>query len=1089
MKKKSVIFLTAVCLAVLAGLTSCENFLKGADIKRQLEDQIAYANAASCTIYISAPEGTGSFLSAGEKECRVGYSTELQFTVNAQNYIFKGMKAVSSKDNSQSRNDYVQITTTPLLEKQDTYKIIVKLLKTASDILIIPDCVLIPKITSVYPPQNNTSYPQDSSIKIYFNKAINLSDFADQDGFLKNMTITTGTQDLLDTQNGKIPYYKSPYLDDEGKTLVIPVVGGKYLITEENADQVKDIKVTLQLAGLKDGVKGENASFSQNEYIFTYTINGTKDSTPPEILTPFVYAQTKDKVMSQFASDHFLKQSYYDYADPAKCTLSPGITDPVEQAKLNIEQNVAGDYIWIYGKVRDSQSGISKIVVEEKLVRSIIYESGGYSINDYDFSYPVLNTINVNPEICTISDNDVLFCFKYKINTNDEGTIRLSFSVWDYANNNTSCGTLDLILVRKAKGGITISIKKENENDALKTQDLKVYCLYSTPDITGVWGNYDALLVNVNSIDGIVLKYKFKDLLFSTDGINYESGKDLISGTCRKAYAIYSYILNAGYAFYKRMNYEQDLYIKAIFENTVGSQFIKEIILPGSDTEIINITADSNLTVTTSKETQNEFSIQYKKDGSDNYVSAGSMTSLHQTFENVNLEDGNYTFCLLEEVTLPYTMLSSFSKKNIDNFTPYGSNQAIQTQAENIFIGGRSKAYRFFKGNNSGIEIPDENKIPLANQFTVTAKPNYGNTATHTLQISYTDDFAEDSNLQYFVNYNGIYTTKKEFSVPSKTAYNVSIVARNAGGGQRESTAKTVQTSEDTIAPVVGTDGSFSANPMPNMWYSYMSISEPSGLNENVEYWYLDSDSYTYEDLKNFESYTTKMNSKKEIWFKYYYGSKKYLYAKIMDKKGNFTIAKPLKGIFIGSIDSMPEISITKENDKYYLTAVQDSNPDIYISYDYLSDKNTWYRSPSAISSSVDMETLNERVFIRIYKSSGGEGGGGSKRNYSGCIYLCPKYWTELGAPQNIVKNVVQTNFGLTIFCDTYTMSHTMVSKTDLGNDYYQWEKNGVIFNTYLSEKSYNYEIPLDEIKKGYFYTVITHFADGTVLMTDVKQK
>ena len=109
-KVASTILLVGMVLCAAAVFTSCENFLKGAETKRQLEDAIAFANAEECTLFVKSDVEFGSFLSDGEKKCKVGYTTELQFTVNQESYKFVGLEAVSTSDNSQSRGDLVELT-------------------------------------------------------------------------------------------------------------------------------------------------------------------------------------------------------------------------------------------------------------------------------------------------------------------------------------------------------------------------------------------------------------------------------------------------------------------------------------------------------------------------------------------------------------------------------------------------------------------------------------------------------------------------------------------------------------------------------------------------------------------------------------------------------------------------------------------------------------------------------------------------------------------------------------------------------------------------------------------------------------------
>ena len=411
-------------ILLLATLSSCDNFLKGADVKKELDDKIAYANAAKCTIYVSAPEGVGYFLSSGEKECRVGYTVELQYTVDLQDYIFNGMKALSSKDNSQSRADYVQITTTPLLEKQNTWKVVVKLLKPADDILIVPDCILIPKITSVYPPQDNTSYPQDTSIKIYFNKPVRLEDFVDQNGRIKNISITSGLQDLLDNQNGKKPYFKTPYLEEEGKTLIIPFADGNYLINNEES---KDIRVTVLLAGLKDAIEGENASFAQNEYTFTYRINGEKDSTLPELKILNIARTQQDAING---TNLITFDEFTHYA--AKANYG-GDSDKVAE---NI-QNHHVNKIWVYFEAEDSQSGVEYLEIKEQLIRDTYGEGKQSAVFDKTNS-------SSNCVLNLTGTKNLSGSFEYDFKSFEDGVVKLEFTLADYSGKSVS-KTMDLV--------------------------------------------------------------------------------------------------------------------------------------------------------------------------------------------------------------------------------------------------------------------------------------------------------------------------------------------------------------------------------------------------------------------------------------------------------------------------------------------------------------------------------------------------------------------------------------------------------------------------------------------------------------------
>ena len=138
--KKIAILLTTILLTGGGIFTSCENFLSGGKIKQDLEEAVAFANAEECTLIIKSDAAYGSFLSDGEKKCKVGYTIDLQYTVTTKDYYFSGLEAVSSSDNKISRSDYVEITIQNPEEAKNSgvYKINLKLLKGINDILITP---------------------------------------------------------------------------------------------------------------------------------------------------------------------------------------------------------------------------------------------------------------------------------------------------------------------------------------------------------------------------------------------------------------------------------------------------------------------------------------------------------------------------------------------------------------------------------------------------------------------------------------------------------------------------------------------------------------------------------------------------------------------------------------------------------------------------------------------------------------------------------------------------------------------------------------------------------------------------------------
>ncbi len=136
----------ALCLfisAILIFLISCENFMNGSNASDELDQMIDEANAKACTLIVSQDTTMGSFLSSGDKTCKVGYSIEVQFTVKKELYIYRGLKAVSKSDPNIDLSTYVQFTEIDGNDSRGVYKTQVKLLKASDDILIVPDCTFV----------------------------------------------------------------------------------------------------------------------------------------------------------------------------------------------------------------------------------------------------------------------------------------------------------------------------------------------------------------------------------------------------------------------------------------------------------------------------------------------------------------------------------------------------------------------------------------------------------------------------------------------------------------------------------------------------------------------------------------------------------------------------------------------------------------------------------------------------------------------------------------------------------------------------------------------------------------------------------
>lgn len=126
-------------------------------------------------------------------------------------------------------------------------------------------------------------------------------------------------------------------------------------------------------------------------------------------------------------------------------------------------------------------------------------------------------------------------------------------------------------------------------------------------------------------------------------------------------------------------------------------------------------------------------------------------------------------------------------------------------------------------------------------------------------------------------------------------------------------------------------------------------------------------------------------------------------------------------------------------------------------------------------------------------------------------LYVYPDYLRYKGTANEIVcnnKNWIVGANGYQIFTDNPVFVHTMYCSKDLSAALYiecrgtatteqyirEWEaraqETGIVTYTGTTNTSFTYGSDnLKEIPDGYYYTTIVHFADGTTLIGDVKQK
>ena len=238
-KLKTTILLLGGGLLALTAFASCDNFLKGAEIKDEILDTIAYNNAQQCTVVFRADSDKGEFLGSVERTFHVGYESEVQFEVNKDDYIFKGLEAVSQSDKETSRADCVEFNEISKDDKKGIYKYNVKLLKESKDVLIRPVCIALPKITEILPKFESNGCDQDTAIQITFNKAL------DPKTFDPSCISIYSDENLKD-------YFGTPEFTSDNKSLYIPTIKDKHILPPDEIKALTGVEVNYDFTNVKD---------------------------------------------------------------------------------------------------------------------------------------------------------------------------------------------------------------------------------------------------------------------------------------------------------------------------------------------------------------------------------------------------------------------------------------------------------------------------------------------------------------------------------------------------------------------------------------------------------------------------------------------------------------------------------------------------------------------------------------------------------------------------------------------------------------------------------------------------------------------
>lgn len=180
-------------------------------------------------------------------------------------------------------------------------------LEAKENLVIHPKCRLLPKVSNITPAHESYGCNQDTTIVVKFNKPMNPDTFGD----FSCVTITCSEKALY-THALEDPYFQEPYFSPDKTELLIPTVKGKFILPESSTKDLLDINLDIDFSEVKDmdgNLISENVSY-------TYRINKHKDGIAPivselKLYKPVMakdketgeYTQISDKPVADFVSN------------------------------------------------------------------------------------------------------------------------------------------------------------------------------------------------------------------------------------------------------------------------------------------------------------------------------------------------------------------------------------------------------------------------------------------------------------------------------------------------------------------------------------------------------------------------------------------------------------------------------------------------------------------------------------------------------------------------------------------------------------------------------------------------------------------
>ena len=307
-------------------------------------------NKASVLFEIEEDSGTIT-PSAGLQEYSEGQEVNISYAP-ANGWEFRGWSVKTSAGASVPASKIKIVDTTALSTKMIVYEAV-------SDVKVRANAVLLPAIESFSPEYDAGGKPCDSDVVIKFNKAMDTTLFK----LYSDATVEgrKGTIQIVNPSNEYEHYeefFNEPSWSTDGKTLTLKTKNTIYNTLVKNAGDLKNIRVVFDISKVSDT---DGNKLKESDAAWVYRINYNTETIAPEV-TMKLYKRGFD-IQKNNAGEYAAVENS-TYTELSTSAFTSFSTD-------DYPKNHVGKKIYFDATTTDSSSGYKQLTINEKLIRTV----------------------------------------------------------------------------------------------------------------------------------------------------------------------------------------------------------------------------------------------------------------------------------------------------------------------------------------------------------------------------------------------------------------------------------------------------------------------------------------------------------------------------------------------------------------------------------------------------------------------------------------------------------------------------------------------------------------------------------------------